>query len=794
VGLESPASPNGDPVFVPGEAASAEMPPATLPPKAPVPAPAALAPAVQPIAAKADDLEALRKAMEGGAAVEDAATVGGGWWLSYLFVLFYLAITAGAVTHADLFFENPVTLPFLNIKLPLLAFFFLAPIFFVIVHAYTLVHLVLLTDKAKWFHQLLQAEIRNEDGLPEGELTRRAEIRAGMQRRLPNNIFVQLFAGPPQVRASAFGWLLRAIAWSSLVVAPVLLLLLMQIQFLPFHSLAIAWTQRTALLADLGLIWWLWRKILSGREIDGGSRRASGVWPGLGLALSAGAVLFSWTAATFPGEWQERHWPDWRPFPVADRDGRPTKVSFHDWVFNLPVDDTTRRRKSLFSSTLVLPGLNIYEGLDIDDPKKAEWHEFVFRARGRDLKGAIFDLASLPKVDFTGAELQAASLFRAQLQGASFDHAQLQGASLAQAELQGAPLEQAQLQGASLDGAKLEGAKLIWAQLQGANLDNAELRGASLAFAQLMDASFYQAKLEGANLEYARLQGASLLGSNLEAATLFAAELQGASLEYAELQGASLRFANLQGTELSHARLEGASLRRAELQGAQLQDAHLQATDLSNAFLWRTSASAHVANVRFLDSADIWRPVWRDEKGKVHPWNEKSYADLRQMIESLEPNYERDKAMDRIGSLNCSNPDTTLSSCDPSAVQPSEAAAWRNTLEAASVIDSHYAKALAAELKALVCSGDDDAAHVLRGLLPIDGLMIIEEAASTDDPDRVSDLSSSIEPRLAATGAEAPALVDFIMSKDCPASASLTDADKAKLLRIKQDAIAKQGG
>ena len=40
----------------------------------------------------------------------------------------YLAIAAGAVTHADLFLERTVKLPFLNIELPLLAFFFLAPI------------------------------------------------------------------------------------------------------------------------------------------------------------------------------------------------------------------------------------------------------------------------------------------------------------------------------------------------------------------------------------------------------------------------------------------------------------------------------------------------------------------------------------------------------------------------------------------------------------------------------------------------------------------------------------------
>ena len=79
-------------------------------------------PNLPPIAADADDLKAIK------GAVDDAAAVGGGLWLSYLFVLFYLAVAAGAVTHTDLFFQNPVKLPFLNIELPLLAFFFLSPI------------------------------------------------------------------------------------------------------------------------------------------------------------------------------------------------------------------------------------------------------------------------------------------------------------------------------------------------------------------------------------------------------------------------------------------------------------------------------------------------------------------------------------------------------------------------------------------------------------------------------------------------------------------------------------------
>src|SRR3984957_603968 len=110
--------------------------------------------AAEPHAASAEDLDAIKKA------VDDAASVGGGLWLSYLFVLFYLAVAAGAVTDADLFLENAAKLPFLNIELPLLAFFFLAPILFTIVPASPLVHLVILTKKTKRYDQALHDPAR----------------------------------------------------------------------------------------------------------------------------------------------------------------------------------------------------------------------------------------------------------------------------------------------------------------------------------------------------------------------------------------------------------------------------------------------------------------------------------------------------------------------------------------------------------------------------------------------------------------------------------------------------------
>jgi hypothetical protein len=60
----------------------------------------------------------------------DAAAVSGPLWISYLLALFYFLVAAGAVTHKSLFLEQPVKLPFLGIDLPLIGFFWLAPIVF----------------------------------------------------------------------------------------------------------------------------------------------------------------------------------------------------------------------------------------------------------------------------------------------------------------------------------------------------------------------------------------------------------------------------------------------------------------------------------------------------------------------------------------------------------------------------------------------------------------------------------------------------------------------------------------
>jgi uncharacterized protein YjbI with pentapeptide repeats len=732
------------------------------------------APDLPAIAAKADDLEEIKKA------VEDAASVSGGLWLSYLLALSYVAVTVDTVTHQELLLVRPVRLPFFNVEAPLLAFFALAPFVVLIVHAYVLMHFFMLGKKASRFH----TELRRQ--LPDGEINTlksaavpdgaNKEIRDKLRWLLPSNIFVQLLAGPPELRIGIFGSMLKLIALATLVVFPILVLLLLQIQFLPFHEVNITWMQRAALILDIVFLWRLRPPIVADLSVESSgraqvfARALRGVGFALAGVISVVALWFSIVVATIPGEWQETALagldrPRWRIAYMEDDKEKTKLVSTHDLLFAGDVNPTTRRRNSLFSNTLVLPGFNLYAALNIDDPKKLAWKEHLFDLRARHLEQAVLDGADLTKADFTGAFLQGASLDYTQLQGASFDRAELQGASLANAQLQGASLYRARLEEASLDWARLQGASLFQAQLQGASVKWAYLQGAYLFEAQLQGATLTGAQLQGATLDETYLQGTSFHRAYLQGASLSSTQLQGASLDEAYLQGASLALARLVGTSLDEAHLQVASLSSAQLQGALITRSWVNATDYSGAFLWRTNwGGTSLGSIKLENDEDsTWEPVWEPsmlDPISHAPWDAKAYEELRVLMISIPAGKMRDDALKRIKTLDCGNPDKKLASCNPAAQPPPEVLDWQEKLAQASSDKAAYKKALAKELRSLVCASDADAIHTLRG--------IIKNA------------------RLQETDDEAPALVDYIMNKDCPVSASLTGNDKTVLLEIKQ--------
>jgi hypothetical protein len=326
----------------------------------------------------------------------DAATVGSGLWLSYLFTFFYLMVAAGAVTHKDLFLEGSVKLPFLDVELPLVGFFVLGPMLFVILHAYTLLHFTLLADKVGAFDAALREQIADD------------AIRTRLRRQMPSNIFVQFLAGPQDIRHGTVGLMLRLVAVISLVVAPVLLLVFFALQFLPYHSEAISWWQRVMVVADLLLLWVLWPSIAAGRRVTMGWRDFCRPKPAVCLAVSLLPLLLVFTIATFPGEWLDNHAPS-ITFPAFWRQAALGKkvTSLHELLVGGQTDFIKQRPTSLWSNRLVLPGIDMASHAKGEGDGKSAG---TVALRGRNLDGAIFFGAVLRGTDFTAASLRNATL------------------------------------------------------------------------------------------------------------------------------------------------------------------------------------------------------------------------------------------------------------------------------------------------------------------------------------------------------------------------------------------------
>ncbi|SDU41276.1 pentapeptide repeat-containing protein [Stappia sp. ES.058] len=476
-------------------------------------------------------------------AVNLAASRLRGLWVGYTLLLAYLFISVGAVTHRDLLLETPVTLPVLNVDLPLVGFFAVAPVFLVINQFYLLLQLFGLGRRVADFNEVLE----RQNLRPNEEHTER--------RRLDPFLIVQMLGGTKDEQVGQTSRFLRAIATITLVIAPLALLLFFQLQFLPYQSESVTWLHRIALLVSVAMLWLFWPSIRLGRWMP---------WQAKPLrALGAVTILASsFLIATFPGEFADggtdaKNWT--RPQDSWFATAKAT-------VFGHIPGYSQRTAMLPFHRALQLPDNRTLIDLDAFDkireraktykPDASPWEtDRTLSLRGRNLRGANFARSDLRNVDFFEARLRGASLRSASLQGASLHRASLQGASLNFARLQGASLHRASLQGASLFGANLQGASLDFAGLQAASLDRAHLQGASLEYASLQGASLFEARLQGASLLGANLQGASLDGASLQGASLIGAGLQGASLDKASLQGASLRSASLQAASLDRAKL-----------------------------------------------------------------------------------------------------------------------------------------------------------------------------------------------------------------------------------------------
>ena len=178
-------------------------------------------------------------------------------WFTFLGITIYFAVAALTTTHRMLLLNEEMSLPVVNMKVKLLPFYVIAPLFYVIIHFYALMMLVLLARTTAPF---------------EGRLVSAFPREADQERyrsRAENALFLQMLIGPKPERSGINGNLLATIALVTLAIAPVAVLALMQLTFLPYHSLAITWWHRLCVCVDFALVVTLW---LSYRDERGATR------------------------------------------------------------------------------------------------------------------------------------------------------------------------------------------------------------------------------------------------------------------------------------------------------------------------------------------------------------------------------------------------------------------------------------------------------------------------------------------------------------------------------------------
>jgi uncharacterized protein YjbI with pentapeptide repeats len=452
-------------------------------------------------------------------------------------------------------------LPITQTPIPILYFFWVAPMLLFCVYGYLLLYLQRLWDGLTELPAVF----------PDGRTLHQRASSWLLNGLVSIHMFQLKNRRPPFTRFQA--WITVFLAWGMVPVTGLLFL----IRYLPtrdalgisFHifmlGISIGW----------GMTWYLQaRMTLQGRQIR---------WYKQGIGVCALAIGLC-TGLFF----------------IAFTGMKPT-------CLNISRRSTPKEIVNETIKVLIFTANFIEADVSTKPPNWTEKKEEIALVKGALLKGANLQCARAIRAFLVNADLRSTDLSSARLQDANLQGANFEGAILSGANLQGANLQDAkaltetQVKTAlnaplalyspallatlglpSDHNKRIEEKNLQQYNLQGARLIRANFERVNLQDADLQRADLRQANFQQANLQQANLQAANLRQANLQQANLRQANLQQANLQQANLQVADLYGVQLQGADLTGAQLQGARLNQAQLQDINLQQANLQDADLSS--------------------------------------------------------------------------------------------------------------------------------------------------------------------------------------------------------------------
>ena len=175
-------------------------------------------------------------------------------FFSYVTALTYAVISVAGVTDDQLFKQTPLSLPILDVNIPLVQYFAILPLVVLLVHLQLLLQSALLSNKVNEFHhELLQIGRDDQDDL---------------RLRLEDFMLPRLLAGS---HSAILRCLLFLLIYTSLVVLPLFTLLLIQAQFLAYHSESMMWWHRILVTSDAVALLYFWPNLFHRKDIKAGA-------------------------------------------------------------------------------------------------------------------------------------------------------------------------------------------------------------------------------------------------------------------------------------------------------------------------------------------------------------------------------------------------------------------------------------------------------------------------------------------------------------------------------------------
>ena len=429
-------------------------------------------------------------------------------WFAFLSLSLYLAITFASTTHKSMLLKDDQVLPILNIKIPVVGFFVVSPILYFVIHVYFLLSLILLSRTSGAFNvQIDKSILKPVDREP-------------YRARVENAIFLQLLIGQRQERVGLNSNIIFVVSFLTSVVFPAVILILCQLEFLPYHSVHITWMHRALVVVDVSMAILFW----SSFRYAGGDVRGAVGMPGFRSVFFVVVCLWLslWEGRWFGEPLIGKFYANEENFRILS-DVFPTRIIISE--SHLLERDAWKVQKEINYSTNGRTGF-----ITVDFSKRnfvgARFSNVDIRGArfsGAELRGAEFNQVYAALADFSGAKLQGVNIYNSDFTASGFAGSDFTGSHFLNSNITGAVFKGATLDGAEIfrttaAGVDFRGASFLLSDILQANMNLSDFKGACIIGSNIVESSISGSDFTMSTIAASNLQGVVAIGINISSA------------------------------------------------------------------------------------------------------------------------------------------------------------------------------------------------------------------------------------------------------------------------------------